>query len=151
MRIQRNPNARTKAFLLTVLFALLPCCDSASSSSPTAAVKKFYAALNGGNVYAVVHSYSTDWIKRNGGLERAVKNSELVVALTQDNIKRSGHTPELHNVREIIDGDKADVAFEQGAPGESGGFPAVIHLVKEDGEWKINDGDVSISPSVQPH
>lgn len=56
----------------------------------------------------------------------------------QDKADGHGKTMEFSNMKEHVNGDKADVCWLRGYR-SPGGSKMMVHLVKQAGSWKIDD------------
>ena len=122
---------------VAILFTLMICLAGCNTSGPTAAVKKRDDLAVKGDIDGVVSCYSSGYISRVGA-EKVKDEALKFIELKKRTIQQTGHNAEMHDLKETISGDRSEVAVRFGDPGQPSGFPVTFHLIKENGEWKID-------------
>lgn len=120
--------------------ASTPAIQNNNSSGATKVIEKFVADAKKGELEAMNKAFSKEAMQQRGAKIKSNNKSysEMIRALD------SKAKPEIFGMREKIDGDKVIVQYNYGIArngvgvGESTGCTA-FELIKEDGEWKVND------------
>ena len=125
-----------------VLLALAGCssANSPSANSPKAVIEKFVSDAESGNVDAMNKAFSKRAIQQMGDKTKSNNKSY------SDMIKEIGAKEKASMVgtQEKITGDKALVTYNYGVSKNGGVITGnntgctAFELVKEDGEWKID-------------
>jgi hypothetical protein len=122
----------------TVLFVclLLSACGAFSGAGPAQTVKDYHLRADSGNADAMTKLFSSRAIKEKGEPKIREQNQSFVEMV--EKIKDEDIKPEVFEIKESVNGDKATVNFRYGVPGaRSGSIASKCELVKENGEWKI--------------
>ena len=109
-------------------------------SDATGTVEKFIADAEKGDIDAMEKNYSKEYVKQKGAKLKSLAKSYSDLIRGFDPKEK----PVIFGMRQKAKADKVIVEFNYGiakngvAAGKSTGCTA-FELVKEDGEWKIND------------
>jgi ABC-type glycerol-3-phosphate transport system substrate-binding protein len=129
-----------KSLALVVSAALMiTACGGGSGSTPSEVAKKFIEATSSFD-FAKAKQYVTKEHQAAYDELNAKMDSPEVKA-TMEMMKSFAANVKIDVVNEKIEGDNAEVTIKLGGM-EAMGVPAqeqTIHLVKEDGAWKINE------------
>lgn len=117
---------------LTALCILFVSCGF---SRPTATVKSLDEAYAKGDFDKVVTFYTAAYIKNGGGAERL--KQQLKDAYDIEKANGKGQLKKSFDLKERITGNKADVCGRWGYQPPKG-EPFLVHLVREDGRWKMD-------------
>ena len=137
---------KKKMFAVLLMSLLLSSC-SLLSSGPSSVVKEFIADSQKGDVDALVSLWSAAAIKERG-MDDIRKSAQGAVEFDAQ-IKAAGEHPQLENLRETVQGDRARVFFVYRDRSKKDQLSSGFALLKENGKWKIYRG-LDISDEQKP-
>lgn len=134
-----------KCLVLTALLTSSAC--SLFFSSPSSVVKQLMANAKKGDVDAMVSLWGSKAIQEEGA-EKIRSNAQHFADFNKQ-VRDAGEDPQVQNIRETIQGDRARVFFLYRDEKHKDSVAMGFALLKENGKWKLYRS-IDISEEEKP-
>lgn len=126
----------TNRVLGTTVSAFFLVACSTFSSGPTATVNQWRKAYEQADFDNVISFCTNDFITNRGGVEKL--KQDMKHSYDMEKADGGGKLVQFANMKEHANGDKADVCWQMSYR-PPGGMKMMVHLVRQNGKWKIDD------------
>ncbi len=126
---------KTKLVFLVALIFITAC--NSLSSSPTTVVRRFIASAESGDVNGMMQLFSKKAIQEKG--QEKVRSNNQAFADLVEKVRGQGKTLKIEGLKEAVNNETATVSLFYGDREKNDSVHLNFSLVKEDGEWKIDD------------